>query len=125
LAPAHPQLARRDDLYSGHTPNRYRHHQPFPDDAREVARTKAEIESLEALRKEALQYVERVEADHEQTQRDVVRYTDLQRQDVVPPPNDLKDGAGVIGRWGPGRNFQCLRSTRPHPSPTLWIIAQF
>jgi len=27
----------------------------FPIDAREVARTKAEIESLEALRKEALQ----------------------------------------------------------------------
>jgi HlyD family secretion protein len=57
---------------------------PLPIDAREVARTKAEIESLEALRKEALQYVERAEADHEQTQRDVVRYTDLQRQDVVP-----------------------------------------
>jgi HlyD family secretion protein len=56
---------------------------PLPIDAREVARTKAEIESLEALRKEALQYVERAEADHEQTQRDVVRYTDLQRQDVV------------------------------------------
>jgi len=57
---------------------------PLPIDAREVARTRAEIESLEALRKEALQYVERAEADHEQTQRDVVRYTDLQRQDVVP-----------------------------------------
>jgi len=57
---------------------------PLPIDAREVARTKAEIESLEALRKEALQYVERAEADHEQTQRDVARYTDLQRQDVVP-----------------------------------------
>ncbi|MBZ5677805.1 MAG: efflux RND transporter periplasmic adaptor subunit [Acidobacteriia bacterium] len=56
---------------------------PLPIDAREVARTKAEIESLEALRKEALQYVERAEADHEQTQRDVVRYTDLQRQDMV------------------------------------------
>src|ERR1051325_8760041 len=57
---------------------------PLPIDAREVARTKAEIESLEALRKEELQYVERAEADHEQTQRDVVPYTDLQRQDVVP-----------------------------------------
>jgi HlyD family secretion protein len=57
---------------------------PLPIDAREVARTNAEIESLEALRKEAVQYVERAEADHEQTQRDVVRYTDLQRQDVVP-----------------------------------------
>jgi HlyD family secretion protein len=57
---------------------------PLPIDAREVARTRAEIESLEALRKEALQYVERAEADHEQTQRDVVRYTDLQLQDVVP-----------------------------------------
>src|SRR5678815_2491344 len=57
---------------------------PLPLDAREVARTRAEIESLEALRKEALQYVERAEADHEQTQRDVARYTDLQRQDVVP-----------------------------------------
>jgi HlyD family secretion protein len=57
---------------------------PLPIDAREVARTKAEIESLEALKKEAVQYVERAEADHEQTQRDVVRYTDLQRQDVVP-----------------------------------------
>ena len=56
---------------------------PLPIDAREVARTRAEIESLEALRKEALQYVERAEADHEQTQRDVVRYTDLHRQDVV------------------------------------------
>ena len=56
---------------------------PLPIDAREVARTKAEIESLEALRKEAVQYVERAEADHEQTQRDVVRYTDLQRQDMV------------------------------------------
>ncbi len=57
---------------------------PLPIDAREVARTRAEIESLEALRKEAVQYVERAEADHEQTQRDVARYTDLQRQDVVP-----------------------------------------
>lgn len=57
---------------------------PLPIDAREVARTRAEIESLEALRKEALQYVERAEADHEQTQRDVARYTDLQRQDMIP-----------------------------------------
>ncbi len=56
---------------------------PLPIDAREIARTKAEIESLEALRKEALQYVERAEADHDQTVRDVQRYTDLQRQDMV------------------------------------------
>ena len=56
---------------------------PLPIDAREVARTRAEIESLEALRKEALQYVERAEADHDQTLRDVERYTDLQRQDMV------------------------------------------
>ncbi len=56
---------------------------PLPIDARELERTRAEIEALEALRKEALQYVERAEADHEQTVRDLQRYTDLQKQDMV------------------------------------------
>jgi len=56
---------------------------PLPIDSREVAQIQAQIESLEALKREAEAYVSRAEADHAQTIRDASRYRALYKSDDV------------------------------------------
>lgn len=56
---------------------------PLPIDAREVAQTRAQIDSLEALKREAEQNVERAAAEHEQALREVSRYQALYKTDDV------------------------------------------
>ncbi len=57
---------------------------PLPIDARELAQVRAQIDSLEALRREAEQNVERAAAEHEQAVRDSARYEGLFKTDDVP-----------------------------------------
>jgi HlyD family secretion protein len=56
---------------------------PLPIDARELAQTRAQIDSLQALKKEAEQHVERATAEHEQALREVARYQALYNTDDV------------------------------------------
>jgi len=56
---------------------------PMPIDPREQAQTRAQVDSLEALQKEADAYVARAEADYEQAERELRRYRDLLEKDVV------------------------------------------
>jgi HlyD family secretion protein len=56
---------------------------PAPLDVRETAQTKAQVESLEALRKEAEEHVSRAETGHEQALRELNRYRQLYKTEDV------------------------------------------
>jgi len=56
---------------------------PLPLDPREVAETKARVQSAEALKREADEHVARTQSDHDQTRRDLNRARELSKERIV------------------------------------------